>query len=223
MSMVEEALRELKHGKPVLIYDWPNRESEVDMVFYAGAITPEKIYKLRAEAGGLICYGTSYQMIKLLKLPLFDELLESRNLAFLMKNPSYGARSNLVIWVNSVKVHTGISDVDRSVTISTLHRIMELVSQGSIDEAIRILREELYAPGHIPVLAAKDLSERRGHTELAVWLAAKAGLMPSVVYAEMLGFNRSMTLEEAMRYAEKEGLILVKGDEILEYLRRSEE
>ena len=191
------------------------------MVFYAGTITPEKVYKLRTEAGGLICYGTSYQIIKFLKLLLFDELLRDANLTFLMKNPGYGARSNLVIWVNSVKVRTGISDEDRSLTISTLHRIVESASQGDVNEVVRILNEGLYAPGHVLVLAIKDLNKRCGHTELAVWLAVKAGLAPSVVYAEMLDFNRSMTLERAMKYARHEGLILVRGDEILNYLRRS--
>jgi len=110
----------------------------------------------------------------------------------------------MILGKYSVKVCSRISDEDRSLTISTLHRIVESASQGDVNEVVRILNEGLYAPGHVLVLATKDLNKRCGHTELAVWLAVKAGLVPSVVYAEMLDFNRSMTLEKAMRYARHE-------------------
>ncbi|RLF15975.1 MAG: hypothetical protein DRJ97_02465 [Thermoprotei archaeon] len=219
MGIVEEAVEELRLGKPVLIYDWPDRESEVDMVFYAEAMTPDKVYKLRTEAGGLICYGTSQHVAKALGLPSFDEVLVTAGFTDLVaKVPSYGAKSNLAIWVNSVKVRTGISDVDRALTINSLHELVKLVFQGNVIEARRRFRSEFYAPGHVPVLVAKDLKDRLGHTELAVWLAVEAGLPPSVTYAEMLKFGSSMTLEEATEYARNSGLVLVKGDDILSYL-----
>lgn len=221
MSIVEEALEALRRGKPVLVYDWPERESEVDMIFYAGNLRAEDIYKLRREAGGLICYGTSRKIIELLRLPLFTELLEKWGLGFLSKTPNYGSKSNLVLWVNSIKVRTGISDSDRALTVGTLHRVVEAALSRNLESALSIVKEELYSPGHVPILAADDIEQRRGHTELAVTLASEAGLLPSVVYAEMLSFGRSMSLEEAKRYADSEGLVLVTGEEIFNYIRRS--
>lgn len=219
LGVVEEAMEELRLGRPVLIYDWPDRESEVDMVFYAEAMSPEKVYRLRTEAGGLICYGTSYEVARALGLPSFDDMLAAVGLTSLASRaPGYGARSNLSIWVNSVKVRTGISDADRATTINSLHELVRLVLHGDVDVAKRRFRSEFYAPGHVPVLVAKDPRERLGHTELAVWLAARAGLLPSVAYAEMLGFGRSMSLEEAAEYARRNGLVLVRGDDLLSYL-----
>jgi 3,4-dihydroxy 2-butanone 4-phosphate synthase len=220
MEVVKEAIENLRLGNPVLIYDWPYRESEVDMVFYAGKITPEKIYKLRTEAGGLICYGLSYDVAQSLEIPMFDEVLTKSGFANLVsKSPGYGDRSNLAVWVNSIKTRTGISDFDRALTIKSLHELVELVSKGKVTEAKNRFQTEFYAPGHVPILVAKHFKERCGHTELAVWLAVTAELLPSVVYAEMLKFNSSITFEEAVNYADNKGLVLVTGEDLLRYLQ----
>jgi 3,4-dihydroxy 2-butanone 4-phosphate synthase len=70
----------------------------------------------------------------------------------------------------------------------------------------------------VPILAARDVKVRRGHTELAVLLARLSGLAPSVVFAEMLSPGTSMSLSEAKKYAEEKGLVLITGEEILKAL-----
>ncbi|MEM1901533.1 MAG: 3,4-dihydroxy-2-butanone-4-phosphate synthase [Candidatus Nezhaarchaeales archaeon] len=216
MEGLEEAIRSFRSGKYVLIYDWSHRESEVDMVCYAGFIDHHKIYELRTEAGGLICFGTNEYVAKVLGLPLMVDLLSSyERLKLLSKKPSYGDVSPFTIWVNSVDVRTGISDVDRAKTISKLHQVISAIDEGRIDEGKRLFYEEFYAPGHVPILVAKDPRVRKGHTELSVLLAKLSGLKPSVVFAEMLSYGTSMSLAEAKKYAEKRGLVLVTGDEML--------
>jgi 3,4-dihydroxy 2-butanone 4-phosphate synthase len=183
--MLEEAVRDFKRGKCVLLYDWLERENEVDMVYYAGFVDAHKIYELRTEAGGLICYGDV---------------------------------SPFTLWVNSIDVRTGISDVDRAKTVAKLHEVVTLVVEGKVDEGRRLFYESFYAPGHVPILAARDVKVRRGHTELAVLLARLSGLAPSVVFAEMLSPGASMSLSEAKKYAEGKGLVLITGEEILKAL-----
>jgi 3,4-dihydroxy 2-butanone 4-phosphate synthase len=221
MQEIKTALAQLRSGRAVLVYDWPTREDEVDMVFYAGYITPEKIYRLRTEAGGLICYGTSLDVAKVIRLPVFDSLLLRNGFTSLVnKSLSYGSRSNLSIWVNHTGVRTGIPDSDRALTISKLHEITKLAFKDPI-KARKSFYDEFYAPGHVPILIARELKERHGHTELAVSLAVMAGLPPSVVYAEMLSFGCSMSLDDAAAYGKANGIPLLKGSEILKYVRRN--
>lgn len=213
---VRHAVEDLRRGKCVLIYDWPDRESEVDMVCYAGHIDAEKVYMLRTEAGGLICFATSEEVAKALELPLFTDLLGmSDRLRLLVKRARYGDVSPFALWVNSVGVRTGISDEDRARTIKELHHVVSLVTSGRADEGKRLFYENFYAPGHIPILISRGLKHRRGHTELAIVLTKLAKLPPSVVFVEMLDYSTSMSLHKAREYAEKRGLTLVTGEEVV--------
>lgn len=220
LRVVEEAINSFKSGRPVLIYDWPDRENEVDMVYYAGSITGEKVHRLRTEAGGLVCYGTSEEVVKELGLELIVDVLKPARLTQLfLRNPSYGEKSRLLTWVNSVKTKTGVSDLDKAKTISMLHKVVSLVLEGERDKALHSFLNEFYSPGHVPVLVASGLTRRVGHTDLAVALALLSGLAPSVVFAEMLDRGVSMSRVDAERYAERNGLVIVTGSEITEAWR----
>jgi 3,4-dihydroxy 2-butanone 4-phosphate synthase len=221
VDLVEEALKDFKNGKCVLVYDWPNRENEIDIVWYAGFIDVEKIYTLRTEAGGLICYATSEEIAKALGLPFQVELLKScENLRSLIKKPNSGEVSPFSIWINSIEVKTGISDDDRAKTIKRIHEIVSLIANGRVDEGRKLFYEGFYSPGHIPLLIAKNLNARKGHTELAITLAKMAGLLPSVVFAEMLSYGKSLSLSEAKAYAERKGLALISGEDIISYIEK---
>lgn len=210
------ALRDLALGRPVLVYDAPSRESEVDMVYYAGLVGVGEVHTLRSVAGGLICYATSREVGGLLGLRYMHELLGAHGYSQLLKRPRYGDPSPFSLYVNHIGVRTGISDADRALTIRELHKVVELAVEGRIEEARTKFYSEFYAPGHVPVLLARGLGERRGHTELAVALAIMAGLKPSVVFAEMLGYGSSLDLRGAERVAQERNLVLLSGDEIAE-------
>jgi 3,4-dihydroxy 2-butanone 4-phosphate synthase len=216
MNALKKAIEEFRNGKCILLYDWPEREDEVDMVYYAGSIDEHKIYELRTVAGGLICFGTTADVVNVLGLRLLSDLLATHETySLLNKRPRYGDLSPFVLWVSSVDVRIGISDRDRALTISKLHKVVTLIESARVEEARQLFYEGFYAPGHVPILAARCLKVRKGHTELAVSLAKLAGLVPSVVFAEMLNKGSSMSFNEAKRFAEERGLTLLTGEDVL--------
>jgi len=53
--VLAKTLEELKAGKPILLYDADGREEETDIVVASQFMTPELMFMLRRDAGGLIC------------------------------------------------------------------------------------------------------------------------------------------------------------------------
>jgi 3,4-dihydroxy 2-butanone 4-phosphate synthase len=205
---------DLLNGKPVIVYDFKGREEESDMVFYGGSVSWESINTLRKEAGGLICYVTGAKEIKALGLNfLTDEWARHPSYATLIKRPSYGDFPSFAIWVNHISVTTGISDIDRSKTITELHKIFS----GAVNNPRERFYQDFYAPGHVPILASRGLENRKGHTELVTSLAEKVGLPRSMVIAEMLGNGRSLGRDFAEEYASENGYKFIEGEEILKF------
>ena len=225
MSQVREVVEALHSGLPVLVFDDHSREAEVDLVYPAWSVGPEEIYDLRVNAGGLICYATDSKVTLSLGIPWGDELLASYNSELKLlasRRPTYGDRPAFTIWVNHVSVRTGISDVDRSITVRNLDEVVRLYYEGMVEEARRKFYSEFQAPGHVPILAARSLEERRGHTELSIALTRIAGLRPSIVFAEVLVKGRSASLDEAMEMAKRRRIPLVTGSDILRWCREFE-
>ncbi|MEM0366815.1 MAG: 3,4-dihydroxy-2-butanone-4-phosphate synthase [Acidilobaceae archaeon] len=224
MEFLEKVVRAIRLGYPVMIYDDDNREAEVDLVYPAWAADPDVIYTLRVEAGGLICYVTESRVTSILGLPWGDEILMNYGKLALLasKRLRYGDRPAFTIWVNHINVRTGISDEDRSLTIRRLDDIVKLIHEGRIEEAKSIFYSEFQAPGHVPILAARDLRVRRGHTEISIALFKIAGLRPSLVLAEMLSRGKSMSLEEAKTIASSRSIPLVLGSDIIKWCMSSE-
>ncbi|MEZ0290054.1 MAG: 3,4-dihydroxy-2-butanone-4-phosphate synthase [Sulfolobales archaeon] len=208
---------DLLSGRPVLLYDLEGREEETDMVLYAGSIDHRSIYMLRREAGGLICYVTSEQVARELGLVFLSDLLTQhplyRDLA--SKRLRYGDQPPYTLYVNHIKVRTGISDRDRALTIRELDKIVGLIERGDAKLAREIFYREFVAPGHVPILIGRDISLRRGHTELSLLIAKRTGLRPSMVIAEMLVEGDSMSKDEAIKYAGERGFIFIEGIDLL--------
>jgi len=216
MSLLNEALKAFRKGVPVLIYDSSDREDEVDYVIYGGAVDVDVIYEMRTLAGGLICYAMGREAVQALKLPFASDYLQRvEPLAKLVKMPRYGEPPAFSVWVNHVSVVTGIRDADRATTVRELHVVTKLVYEGNVEKAKQKFYEEFMAPGHVPILAERGLSIRRGHTELSLALARLAGVTPSAVLAEMLVKGRQLTYEEALQVSREYGYPLVRGDEIV--------
>ncbi|BDB97608.1 3,4-dihydroxy-2-butanone-4-phosphate synthase [Saccharolobus caldissimus] len=207
--------KDLEAGLPILIYDFDGREEETDMVFYGGAISWKSIYTLRKEAGGLICYVTSNKEAKIIGLNLLtEELSKHPTYNLLVKKPKYGDYPAFSLWVNHIDTKTGISDYDRYVTIRELHKIVSL-SKVNPEEAKKMFYLNFTAPGHVPILIARDIRQRKGHTELSITLLEKLGLERSAVIAEMLDEKVSMSKEKAKKIAENLGFQFIEGKEII--------
>ncbi|MCX8205415.1 MAG: 3,4-dihydroxy-2-butanone-4-phosphate synthase [Candidatus Nezhaarchaeota archaeon] len=235
MSTCEEALKALKAGSFVLVYDAEGREGETDMMIAAEFITPRRVYELRSIAGGLICVALSFDVAERLGLPLMTTILEAASsqypiLSKLAPNDvPYGDRPAFSITVNHRKTFTGITDEDRALTIKELAGFALRAMRSSED--INTLRGEFGAsfrsPGHVHLLiAAKDLlRERRGHTELSISLAEMAGLAHAVVICEMLDGRTGSRLkkDKAVKYAKKFSLPFIEGEEVVKpYFRFKE-
>ncbi len=208
---------DLVSGRPVLLYDLDGREEETDMVFYANSIDHRSIYLMRKEAGGLICYVTSREVADILGLPFATELLSK--IPYLQELSSrklrYGDISPFTIYVNHINVRTGISDRDRALTIRMLDKVVSTIESGDVKRGREIFYKEFVSPGHVPILVGRDIRQRRGHTELSLYIAKKTGLRPSLVIVEMLDEGDSLPKDKAIKYANEKGYIFIEGVDLL--------
>ncbi len=225
MFQLREVIEVFQSGLPILVFDDSGREAEVDLVYPAWAVGPDEVYDLRVNAGGLICYATDSSITIALSIPWGDELLASYNSLLKLlasRRLRYGDRPAFTIWVNHVSVRTGISDSDRSITVRKLDEVVKLYYEGRVEDSRKMFYSEFQAPGHVPILAARSLKERRGHTELSIALTRLAGLRPSVVLAEVLVRGRSVSLEEARDIARMRRIPLVTGNDVVRWCFESE-
>lgn len=215
--MLEKAIELLRAGRPIFIYDSESRESEADMVFFAGAVSTHSMTISRKFAGGLTCYVTSKEVGSLLGLQYLEEvfrLLGYRELT--RKRLGYGDPPNFSLWVNHVSVKTGIRDSDKAKTVKELDDVVRLITEeGKTALAIRKFYSEFVAPGHLPILLGRGLKARRGHTELSLALAELGGLRPSLVITEVLNDGDAATYSEVKKLAEKFSTVIIRGDEIV--------
>jgi len=189
MDAVERALNALRRGLPVLVYDADGREEETDIVVPACFIKPEHVRMMRRDAGGLICAALHPGIAERLELPFLTEVLGAAAESFPVlrklepKDIPYDERSSFSITVNHRRTFTGITDIDRALTLRELARLAEC--NGDIREEFG---RNFRSPGHVPLLRAHErlLAGRRGHTELSVALLELAGLTPVAAICEMM-------------------------------------
>jgi 3,4-dihydroxy 2-butanone 4-phosphate synthase len=73
---VADAIAAFARGEPVLVHDAADREGETDLVYPAGAVTPEAVARMRNDAGGLVCVALSDRVADALELPFMQEVLD---------------------------------------------------------------------------------------------------------------------------------------------------
>jgi 3,4-dihydroxy 2-butanone 4-phosphate synthase len=210
-SGVERALEAFRRGQPVCIHDAADREGETDLVYPAGAVTPDAVARLRNDAGGLVCVALSDTVAESFDLPFLQETLEHPVAAD--HDLAYDDRSSFSLTVNHRDTHTGITDEDRALTITTL-------ADAAADTEATDFAGTFRSPGHVHLLrAAPDLlSDREGHTELGVALAEAADLPPAVVVCEMLDDETGGALPPAaaQAYAARHDIPYVEGAALVE-------
>jgi len=225
--MIDDAIAALAAGEPVLLYDFDNRERETDLLVAAEFITPRMVYQMRRDAGGLICVALDPSACDRLGLPYFADILlqASRSGNGLEAIESvcerrgdipYDTKSSFSLWVNHRKTFTGITDVDRALTVSRLAD----VTRQSLNGCRVDFGAEFRSPGHVPLLRASPglLQDRRGQTELSVVLAREAKVTPAVAMCEMLDgeSGKALCIDDARRYASTHGLVFVQGSQVWE-------
>jgi 3,4-dihydroxy 2-butanone 4-phosphate synthase len=207
---VDAAVAAFRRGDPVLVHDADDREGETDLLYPAGAVTPEAVTRLRNDGGGLLFVALPDDVADAFDLPYLHDVLDHPAADF--DDVGYDARPSFSLTVNHRDTYTGITDRDRSRTVRAL-------ADAAADPASTSFAETFRAPGHVHVLraAAGLLDDRRGHTELGLALAAAADREPAVAGCEMLddASGQALSPEAAREYAAAHGLTFVEGADLV--------
>lgn len=205
-----------------MIYDSESRENEIDLVTPSETITPVKIRRLRKDAGGLICVTVPPTTWKAVDLPLLQDVYRSASNDFPILTQMraddipYDEKSTFSLSVNHRDTFTGITDIDRALTIKRSAEIgKEIMDDG--EEGAKIFGSEFRTPGHVFLLNASEglLDKRMGHTELATALLMHGDIYPSMTICEMMSDDgNSMDEEEAKAYGKENDIPFLHGKDI---------
>jgi 3,4-dihydroxy 2-butanone 4-phosphate synthase len=214
MGNLVDAVSSLKAGKPIVLFDSAEREGECDLVLHASFATSEKITLMRKDAGGLLCLATDSLSAQKIGLEHLEDILIRSGSPTLAKTSSkragYGDKSAFSVSINHVKTYTGIPDEERALTSREFANCTIAPNPRSFFEA------NFRTPGHLQLLIGRGIKERNGHTELALELCRLATLPPAVLVCEMLGSGKALSLADAKKYAQKNGLVFIGGSEIVD-------
>ncbi len=197
LNTIEEALKDLREGKVVIVVDDENRENEGDFVTAAANATPEVINFMAKYGRGLICAALTEERCAELDL----DMMVSRNTS------SHETAFTVSIDLLGNGCTTGISASDRSKTVKAL-----------VDPQIK--PEDFARPGHIFPLKAKQggVLRRSGHTEATVDLARLAGFDPAGVLVEIMNEDGSMArLAELFELAVKHDMKIISIEDLIKY------
>ena len=73
---IEQALKDLAEGHPILIYDADGREEETDIIYISEYVEPEDVMFMRKNGGGLICTTITHEISEVIGLPFLVDVLE---------------------------------------------------------------------------------------------------------------------------------------------------
>ena len=214
---IESGLQSLKRGEFVLLFDSAGRENEIDMVVAAQYVTPEHVSRMRQHAGGLLCIAIDDEFANALDLPYMHNILEGSSIdkEMIMGLAPYGDRPTFSISVNHYQTYTGITDKDRSLTITEMAKIFDLENKK------KKFVSSFKTPGHVPLLRASRglLENRQGHTEMSIYLTKLAELTPVTAICEMMDGETytALSIDKAEKYAKQNAIPLIDGKELLEY------
>ena len=125
--MIDQALQALRDGKFFLIYDFDDREGETDLAIRSDAVTPKDILRMRKDGGGLICTAIHPAAAHRLSLPFASDVFAKTQLTEEIGDIPYDRKnhSSFSLWVNHKNTFTGITDRDRTLTITGIGHIVE--------------------------------------------------------------------------------------------------
>ncbi|BFM44787.1 3,4-dihydroxy-2-butanone-4-phosphate synthase [Flavobacterium sp. CFS9] len=196
IERVENALRQLRNGKGILLTDDENRENEGDLIFSAQHINIQDMAMMIRECSGIVC------------LCLTNEKADQLELPYMVKENTSSFQTPFTITIEAKEgVTTGVSAADRITTIKTAI-------------ALNSKPTDLAKPGHIFPLRAKNngVLERNGHTEGSVDLMKLAGLQPEAILCELMNEDGSMAkLDKIISFAIQHDLVVLSIEDIIYY------
>lgn len=210
-SSLALAIDALKKGNFVVLYDSDKREGEADLIIHASAITGKRVNYLRKNAGGSIVLAISQTIANELELPFLHEVFRDYGIKNTYIKTNYFDTPPYTTPVNHVKAHTGVTDNDKTLAIKEFSLIF---SQKTKQERKNFFNNNFRTPGHLPICISKGIKNRKGHTELSIELAKRAGLDEAVVLCEMLTDGVALSVKDAVLFAKKNNLVFLKGEDI---------
>jgi 3,4-dihydroxy 2-butanone 4-phosphate synthase/GTP cyclohydrolase II len=197
----DQAIRDIKDGKMVILVDDEDRENEGDLCMAAENVTPQAINFMATYGKGLIC------------LAMTAEKCDSLDLPPMVDNNTSPFGTGFTVTIEArCGVTTGISAQDRATTILTA------VADDSTPR-------DLVRPGHIFPLRAKTGGAivRAGQTEGSVDLARLAGVKPAGVICEVMDEDGTMARMPALeKFSQKHGVGICTIADLIEYRMRTE-
>jgi 3,4-dihydroxy 2-butanone 4-phosphate synthase/GTP cyclohydrolase II len=195
---IEEAILDLKQGKPIIVVDDEDRENEGDFVALAEKTDAAMINFMVTHGRGLVCVPvTEERAAELALAPMVDRNTDAHGTAF-------------TVSIDEATTTTGISAFERAQTV-----------QAMMDSSYG--PENFRRPGHIfPLIARKGgVLRRAGHTEAAVDLARLCDSYPAGVICEIMNEDGSMArVPDLAQIAEKHDLKMITIEELIRYRTR---
>lgn len=195
LNTIEEVLRDVRQGKPVIIVDDENRENEGDVVIAAQFASQETINFMVKEARGIVC------------TPMRREALAHLDIGPMVTHNTDNHETAFTVSVDHVDTTTGVSPAERAYTMQKL-----------IDPASK--PEDFRRPGHVFPLIYKEggVLVRNGHTEASLDLCRLAGLKEAAVICEITKDDGSMSrLPDLLAFAQKHGLKIASIADLQDY------
>lgn len=197
----EEAIKEIREGRMIILVDDEDRENEGDLTIAAEKITPEAINFMARYGRGLICLALEPTLVDRLQLPLMTK-----------RNTSKFGTNFTVSIEASQGVTTGISAHDRALTVQTA------VADG-------VTPEDIATPGHVFPLRAKPggVLVRAGQTEGSVDLARLAGLKGAAVICEIMNDDGTMArMPQLCEFAAEHDMKIATIADLIAYRSRKD-
>ena len=201
LSKIEDALKDIKLGRMVIIVDDEDRENEGDLVMAAEMITPDAINFMATYGRGLIC------------VPMLGENLERLNLPLMVQQNTAPLSTAFTVSVDALNgTTTGISSNDRAITIKAL-----------VDPNTK--PEDLGRPGHIFPLRYVEggVLKRTGQTEASIDMCRIAGLKETAVICEIMADSGEMArMPDLEVFADRHDLKIISVADLISYRRMHE-
>ena len=202
LNTIEEAIKDFREGKFLIVVDDEDRENEGDFITSAEKITPEKVNFMMTYGRGVLC------------VPITEERCDELELEMQVSRNTSVFDTPFTVTVDKIGggCATGVSMYDRSETIKALANPN---TQSS----------ELARPGHINPLRAKSkgVLKRSGHTEATVDLARLAGLYPAGALIEIINEDGTMArLPQLMEVSRKYEIKIISIKDLIAYRLKKE-
>jgi 3,4-dihydroxy 2-butanone 4-phosphate synthase/GTP cyclohydrolase II len=201
LNTIEEAIKDFKEGKFLIVVDDEDRENEGDFIIAAEKITPEAVNFMLTNGRGVLCVPITEERCEELELP--KQVFENTSI--------HG--TPFTITVDKLEgCTTGVSVEDRAATIRAL------ADPNSTSATFG-------RPGHINPRYARSrgVLRRAGHTEAAVDLARLAGLFPVAALIEIMNSDGTMArMPQLLEVAEKFNLKIITIKDLIAYRLQEE-